>query len=215
VAAYTHGRDVEIIPNVVDTEYFSPSARRPPRGPFRFVAIAILVKSKGVHFLIEALSKVREIDAVLEVVGDGPERSRLERLAADLGLAGRVNFLGRLARGGVREALWRADALVVASVRETFGVVVVEAMSCGLPVVATISGGPEDVIEERSGVLVPPGDVDALAAALAELVRDRDVWTARRDEIRRRVEERFGERAVVQALLQMYGRALAAGEPRS
>lgn len=103
------------------------------------------------------------------VVGDGPLRETLHSLAAALGIAPRVEFLGRLPRAGVGEALRTADAFVLSSRAETFGVVLVEALVSGVPVISTACGGPQDIVEPGMGLLVPPGDVGAMADAMQRL----------------------------------------------
>src|SRR5207302_144452 len=123
----------------------------------------------------------------LRIVGEGPIRDGLERLCAERGIAGQVDFLGLLPASGVREELLAADAFVLASEVETFGVVVIEALACGRPVVVTASGGPDHLITAANGVLVPTGDPSALRDALREMRRRAaayDPVTIRSDALR-------------------------------
>ncbi|HWP85726.1 MAG TPA: glycosyltransferase, partial [Terriglobia bacterium] len=127
---------------------------------------------KGVDTALRALAEIP--GAVLAIAGDGEERRALERLAAELGLAARVRFLGPLPRAELPRLYAAADLLLATSfASETFGIGLVEAQACGLPVVASRFGGfPEVVDEGRTGLLVPPRDPQALAAAVRELLED-------------------------------------------
>jgi colanic acid/amylovoran biosynthesis glycosyltransferase len=133
--------------------------------------IGRLVDKKGVDVLVEALARLD--GARLEVVGDGPDRAALDQLAARLGVADRVRFRGKLPKAGVLAALARAQVAVIPSRVGAGGdmegtpVVLCEVMAAGVPVVASNLGGLGECIDDGlDGLLVPPGDVDALAAAL-------------------------------------------------
>jgi glycosyltransferase involved in cell wall biosynthesis len=129
---------------------------------------------KGIRPLLRAMPAVRAAcpDAALLVIGDGPIRAESERLAADLGIAASVRFTGY--RGDVPELLAAMDVMAApATAVEGLGYAVLEAMSAGVPVVASRCGGPaECLVHGESGLLVPPGDVAALAEGLAGLLRD-------------------------------------------
>src|SRR5207302_6621764 len=123
----------------------------------------------------------------LRIVGEGPIRDGLERLCAERGIAGQVDFLGLLPAAGVREELLAADALVLASEVETFGVVVIEALACGRPVVVTASGGPDHLVTAANGLLVSTGDPAALRDGLREMrgrAADYDRAAIRAEELR-------------------------------
>ena len=112
----------------------------------------------------------------LVVVGDGPERAALERMAAELGLDGRVEFRGSVPRSEVLRLFRAADASLLPSAWENFPHTVVEALAVGCPVIATAVGGvPEVVRDGENGLLVPPGDPTALAAAITRFFADRDL----------------------------------------
>ena len=105
------------------------------------------------------------------MIGDGPDRARLERHALELGLNGRVRFVGSVPRAEVLEALAGAQALVISSDWENFPHTAVEALALGTPLIATAVGGvPEIVSDGVNGLLVPPGRPDALAAAIARFL---------------------------------------------
>ncbi len=156
---------------------------RPRRRREKIVCVARLYDTKGHADLLRAFAALDGHGSeTLELVGDGPERERLETLAGDLGIAGRVRFLGGLPADAVRRILDDAGLFVLAAIPHPSGamdgipVALMEAMASGIPVVATsISGIPELVRDGETGLLVPPGDPTALAEAMSTLLRDREL----------------------------------------
>ncbi len=192
-----------VIPNTVDAQFFSlPEV---PRDGTRFVfsAIGNLTVNKAFDAIIHAFASrfAGLSDVRLEIGGTGPERSKLATLAQRLGVSDQVRFLGPLTRDQVRDAMWRANAFVLASRRETFGVVLVEALATGLPVIATRSGGPDDIITQDVGILVDSEDINALADAM-EYVRQSRLFDSSVN--RAYAVERFGHEVVGRALRSIY-----------
>jgi glycosyltransferase involved in cell wall biosynthesis len=199
--------DATVIPNFVRGSFFSPppNARRP--SPFQFITVAHLHPKKNISGLLEAFTEAfsAQDDVLLTIVGDGPKRSALEHQARGFGLNNRVSFRGALDRSTLRSALWEADAFVLPSRHETFGVVLIEAMATGLPVVATRCGGPEDIVTPATGLLVPPDDPKALAEALRTMRRTHDTYDA--DAVRASALDRFGPEPFVQRTRAFYEHA--------
>jgi len=203
---------IEIIPYTTSLpDVDSAPAERDGTGPVLFVGR--LVERKGVAHLIEAIARLGRGDegARLEIVGDGPERPGLEALAGRLGVASRVVFRGKIPPDELQASYARAAVCVLPSVldargdTEGLGVVLLEAMNHGTPVIASRVGGIPDIVEDGvSGLLVPPGDADALAAALRRL-RDDPVLARRLGEAgRRRLREQFSWPAIVRRWLDVY-----------
>lgn len=195
----------EVMPNIVDASFGERPLGEPPvDGSFTFLTVGGLTENKGLHLLLDAFACgfANDPSVRLRIGGHGPERARLERQAAQLGLAGRVEFLGALTRQQVAEELARAQALAHPSRYETFGVAIVEALAMGRPVVATRCGGPDAIVTARDGLLVPVDDVQALADALRQL-RDR-IGEYDAIAIRRSCLERFSEGAVISRLREAY-----------
>jgi glycosyltransferase involved in cell wall biosynthesis len=181
----------------------------PPGGRFVLV-VGRLVGQKGVDVAVRALAVLPD-DVRLAVLGDGPERPRLEALARELGVADRVLLPGRV--GDV--AAWlRAAELVLHPVRwEGFGLAVLEAMLAERPVVASaVSAVPELVVGGQTGLLVPPDDAGALAASAAELLADPERAARMGAAGLRRARAEFSVARMVDATLGVYERALGSSD---
>jgi glycosyltransferase involved in cell wall biosynthesis len=170
--------------------------------------VARLAPVKGVQYLLEALPRIRASvpEAVLVFVGDGELRPQLERRAQELGVDGAVRFLGL--RRDVHEIVHLFDVSVLPSLNEGMGKAAVEAMAAGKPVVASAVSGLQDVIRPGcSGILVPPGDPDALSRAVVDLLRDTDRARSLGEAARREAES-YGVEAMVARLEALYDRLL-------
>lgn len=172
-------KTIHVVPFGIDLNVFrpNPEASPPPR-PVRLIIAKHLRPKYGIHHLLQAMRIIVDSlkDVELTVVGEGPQRSELEALTDYLGLQDVVRFVGRVPHNRVVSLLQGSHIFVMPSVNdsETFGVAAAEAEATALPVVATRVGGvPEVVIDGETGLLVPPGDVDALAAALLHLIEHR------------------------------------------
>lgn len=168
IERYGMTANFEVVPNVVDTALFQPNPRKTPRPQKRLLFVGLLdrLHKKGIPDLLQALAHLPRRDWQLDLVGDGPTRAEYETLSAKLGLADRVTFHGYQSKPRVAQLMQESDIFVLPSLVETFGVVLIEALASGLPVVATRTAGPSELIAEEVGILAPPGDAAALAAAL-------------------------------------------------
>ncbi len=163
---------------------------------------------KSVDTLLDALVGVSAV--TLAIAGDGPERAALERRAHELGLDGRVRFLGSVSRDSVLRLFRAADASVLPSAWENFPHTVVEALAVGCPVIATGVGGvPEVVVDGENGLLVPPRDAAALTAAIARFFGDEDL-RARLAAAAARSVEGYSEQAVFATIEAELEKAAAA-----
>lgn len=188
-----------VVPCGVDVDAFSPDGPVAPRGERpRIVSVGRLVPRKGFETLICALPRIR--GAELVIVGgpaqadfaDDPQARQLRRLAAELGVADRVRLLGAVTRGEMPALLRSADVVACTPWYEPFGIVPLEAMACGVPVVATAVGGIRDtVVDDVTGRLVPPKDPARLGDAIASLLADRDRRSAMGAAGRERARARY------------------------
>jgi len=176
------GVDPAIIPfgAAVDAPAEPPPYTYDGARAFELLFVGRLVERKGVHLLLDALASLpAERRALLHVVGDGPDRAKLEEQARRLELGGRAIFHGFVSKEELQRRLETCDAFVLPAVvdakgdTEGLGVVLIEAMSYARPVIASAAGGIVDIVRDRrNGLLVPPGDAPALAAAIAGMMDD-------------------------------------------
>jgi D-inositol-3-phosphate glycosyltransferase len=215
---------ISVVPCGVNLSLFRPDgpvAARTP-GLRRIVCVTRLVERKGVGNLVVALADVEDTELV---IAGGPdpdelpsdhEYRRLVALAEDVGVAGRVHFTGRLERSDVPPLIRSADVVACVPWYEPFGIVPLEAMACGVPVLGSAIGGLLDtVVHGVTGLHVPPRRPDAIAAALSELLAD----PARRAAMGRagstRAHGRYGWRRIADSVISVYaevGEALKARE---
>lgn len=199
------------VPNVVAARFnVDETASNNNERPMRFLNLAIMTEKKGQMDLLAAFTRAfgdtsRSIE--LWMGGDGPLRNALEARAQELGISDRLRFLGQVPPSDVPALLGQVDVMVVASHYETFGVVAAEALKAGVPVVATRCGGPECIVTEGDGCLVPPGDPHALAGAMAEVADS--VGRFDRKAIIKRAKARFSGETVARQLTEVYEDVLA------
>jgi sugar transferase (PEP-CTERM/EpsH1 system associated) len=199
-----------VVHNGIDLERFGAVLRQPalPRG--RLVTVGRLDPIKDQATMLRAVKMAAgKIPALrLDIVGDGPSRQDLEALTADLGLEGRVTFLGYHA--DVAPLLSAADAFVLSSISEGVSIALLEAMASGLPAIATDVGGNREVIVDGvTGVLTAAGSAEAMAEAIVRLESDPGVLGRMGLASRRRVEEEFNLQRVVARYEALYRRCLA------
>jgi glycosyltransferase involved in cell wall biosynthesis len=175
-----------VIPDGVDTNRFVPI----PNGEREDVVLFVgsLIQRKGAKYLLSAIPEVlRSLpDYRLVLVGDGPQDHMLKALAEESGVSDRISFLGFQPQEEVRRWMQKAKLLVLPSLEEGLGVVLLEALACGTPVVASRVDGIPEVITPEVGVLVPPADGAALGLAIRSVLENQHTWA----EMSRRARER-------------------------
>ncbi len=219
---------IEVIPNFVDTDKFRPveTKRWDPLRRLFSGAGAIGVGSgsqrpkvlihnsnfrplKRVDEVVRIFAEVhRAVPSVLVLVGDGPERSRIEGMVREMRLAGVVCFLGK--QLNFLDVLRHSDVFLLPSETESFGLAALEALSCGIPVVASRVGGmPEVVTEGELGFLLPVGDTQGMVASVLRLLRDRALYEEISRTARARVEEKWKREPMVTQYENYYRRVLS------
>ncbi|HSC88184.1 MAG TPA: glycosyltransferase family 4 protein [Polyangiaceae bacterium] len=214
---HDRGQVVELVENAVDLAVFAGSGEHQQRvenATTRLVFSGRLVAWKGLPLLLEALARLERSDVELRILGDGEQRQELEALVARLGLSERVAFLGFLPQRRCAEELGQADVLVLPSVYECGGAVVLEAMAMGLPVIAHRWGGPADYLDEQCGILLDPELpldqlIDAWAAAIRSLVEVPERRAALGRVGREKVRREFTWPSKIEQISAIYARARA------
>ena len=192
---------IQVVPNFSPLAPFTP----PPDRPAAIVALGRMVRKKGFHILLEALAELRRRDVTLPPVqlgGDGPLRKKLQQAALQLGIGDLVRFAG-----------WQTDPVafldqgtvfVLPSLDEPFGIVLLEAMARGLPIIATSTRGPREILDAASAILVPPGDSAALAGALLQALAQPAAARARAAHATACFVTRYSAAVVVPQLVDVY-----------
>lgn len=214
---------VELVENGVDMQLWAQPSRTCPQdaagGVTQFVFMGRLVDWKAVDLLLHAFVRVPTHNRVsLTVIGDGPEGPALRALATELGVAadsagqeGRVHFAGWKTQAECADLLRQHDVLVLPSVWECGGAVVLEAMACGLPVLATKWGGPCDYLDPACGILVPPDSREQLIAGLADGMQRLSASTELRQTLgtagRQRAQALFDWDKKLDRMLAIYAQA--------
>jgi N-acetyl-alpha-D-glucosaminyl L-malate synthase BshA len=209
---------IDVIPNFVDVDRFTPAAdaERAGRGggPPVIVHVSNFRPLKRLDDVVEVFARVRAArPARLCLIGDGPERARIEAAIAARGLGADVELLGE--RADLPALLRGADVFLLPSEIESFGLAALEALACGVPVVASSVGGlPEVVTDGEVGFLRPVGDVAAMATAVARLLDDQPLRRRMGTAARRLVESRYALGPAVDRYLDVYLRVLSSPRPR-
>ncbi|CAI3195029.1 glycosyltransferase [Clostridium neonatale] len=197
-------RDIMVIPNMVDLNLFYIDNNKNKK--FTFFSCAFLEEGKGMGDLIKAFSMAfKGQDVILNIGGDGSTKNSLEELAKEINIDEQVNFLGALSRELVSEEMRKCDAFALPSEHETFGVVYIEALACGKPVIGANNGGAEDIIEEYNGIIANKNDVDSIKDALIEIKENYNIYN--KNLIRKKVVDKYSEEVLVECIKGVYKEA--------
>lgn len=197
--------DVRFIPNMLDPGFARPLPLvEKSNHVFTFFNVAELTEKKGHALLLDAFASAFKGQSSVRLVigGAGSLLNALKHQCAALGITSQVEFSGMLDRESLRRQMMQADVFVLPSLFETFGVVVIEAMSCGKPVIATICGGPEHILDDSTGQLIPAGDAPALSQAMRDMQQQIRVYDA--DLIRSKALAAYGPESVARSIEQVY-----------
>ncbi|TMP36626.1 glycosyltransferase [Pseudoalteromonas rubra] len=201
----------QYIPNIVSNDFLlhQINSEKTSKENFHFINVCALLPKKRVDILIKAFAiACKTLNNIsLDIGGDGPEATRLQELVTELGLNDRVSLLGSLTRDQVKEKMYEADVFVLSSEYETFGVVVVEALALGKPVIATKCGGPETIVSNEVGTLIEKNSPEAMAEAMIQMYRQYEKFD--KYEIRAYCDREFSEHSVVGRLVETYHTAIS------
>ena len=194
--------DALVVHNLVGEGFdYTPTSQR---STFNFVTVGSLFHVKGYDILIDAFAKIASVNNNfrLTVVGDGNQRPLLQQLITKHNLQSKVSLVGRKSRAEVADILLNSDVYVSSSRNENFSVSVLEALSIGLPVVATICGGIRECINDSNGLLVPTENVDLLSDAMLKI--SQNISNYNRESIARDFENRFSTTSIVNNLVSIF-----------
>jgi L-malate glycosyltransferase len=202
-------RNVYVIPNVIEVDKFYLSEKQ----DHETLNIGILGGMgnyrKGLDILIKSVSLLKDMDLMVHIGGDGILLEKFKKLAKESGVFEKCKFYGEILTEDIPGFYSRLDVFVLASRDETFGVVVVEAMASGLPVIATDCGGPKEIITRDTGLLVEKENPAELARAIKYISENLHLYN--RDSIRKYTEEKFGQMSFVESVTHFYQDVLREG----
>ncbi len=195
---------VVIVPNGVDTQRFVPRPQTERQKVILFVGS--FIERKGVRHLLAAAPQIlRRLPGYrIDLIGEGPQEAELRALADRLGVTDRVAFRGFLPQTDVADAMQRSRLFVLPSLEEGLGVVLLEALACGTPIVASNVDGIPDVVAPEVGALVPPAQPDELADAVVAMLAEPVRWAERSTNARARAVEQFDWQVVAARYVRLY-----------
>ncbi len=198
-------KETYVIPNLVDTEYYSLIDKNNKKY-FTFLSACGLKKNKSIDLVIRAFhnafSKNEKVN--LLIAGDGDERDNLENLVIELDETDRIKFFGRYSKEQSKEIFADASAFVLTSKVETFGIVYIEALSSGVPCIATKGQGAEDIIDETNGIKVEYGNLDELSDAMRYIYENHDKYDKKK--LREDCINRFSKDTICKQIEKVYSR---------
>ncbi|WP_418222531.1 glycosyltransferase [Clostridium isatidis] len=201
----TGREDIKVINNLIPTDNFYIS--NPKNEDFTFFSLAFLEGEKGMDVLIKAFAKYfRNRKAKLIIGGDGSQKEELKKLSKSINIEKQVEFLGALKREDVAHYMSNCDAFVLASKHETFGVVYIEALASGKPIIGTYNGGAEDIINRNNGLIVEVDNIDALGKAMVEIKENINFYNS--EEIRKECIKKYSKEAVTKKIIDVYNSLL-------
>lgn len=192
-----------VVPNLVDESYFTLAPQKQHQN-FTFFSLGDISSEKGFEDLIKAAASAlkKEKNIKFRIGGKGKSLKKYRKMANDLKIEENITWLGHLSQKQVLKELHQCNAFILPSHHESFGMVFLEALSCGRPVIATRCGGPEDFVREDNGLLVDTGNIKMMASAIIKIRRDIDRFKP--EKIRAGIIKKYSSQAVSRELIKLY-----------
>jgi phosphatidylinositol alpha-1,6-mannosyltransferase len=201
--------DYEVVPNGIDELHFSPPVKQKSASELRLVTVARLLERKGIQVILKACAEPEPLPVNLTIIGTGHFQGRLQALAEELGISDRVHFAGYVSNQDLPKFYRSVDAFILPSDTESFGLVFAEAMSCGLPILASNVGGiPEIVRHGVDGLLCPRARPDMLRRNIETLLDDRQTLHRMGRSGRKRILDYFTWSRAAEDYLHIYNSVL-------
>ena len=199
------GVEAEVVCDMVSDVFLQPVIPEKTTKPFVWLAVGSLIQRKGYDVLIEAFAQLDNAEQLI-IIGSGTENERLHAQVEQLGIADRIRFTGMLDKQAIVSLMNESNAFVLPSRSETFGVVYIEAMAMGLPVIATPCGGPEHFVNSDNGLLVDIDNVEQLTKAMRHM--ETTIYKYQPETIRAYVQERFSAKAIAGQLEEIFEKVI-------
>ncbi len=206
-----HIPHTHFIPNLTDEDFFKPSSKIEKSKVFTFFTLARMEAQKDIPTLLYAIQKVLKTqkDIQFRIGGEGTQLKNYQQLATSLGIAENIKWLGMLNRTQALKEFQQVHAFVLSSLHETQGVVWVEAIACGIPIIATRCGGPECIVTPQNGILVEKSNPEALAKAMEKIIQNYANYSP--EKIRQDFLERFSKKVITAQIYALYQQVIERG----
>lgn len=200
---YCRKKNIHIIPFGIDLDLYKPAYKKKKKNIVKIGFVKHLYEIYGPHILIEAMNHIKS-EVTVYIAGKGPLRAELENLIQKYGL-NNVNLVGHIDNKNIPYFLMDIDIFVMPSLRESFGVSAIEAQAMGIPVISSnIEGVNEAVLDQKTGVLIPPNDPVRLANAIDDLIKDQEKYDYLSSNCRAFVEQSFDWKKNVNSIIELY-----------
>jgi L-malate glycosyltransferase len=195
-------RDIKVIPNLIDTSRFYITIKKKTDSFNIGILGGMSNYRKGLDILLNAVSLIKDLDFTIHIGGDGTLLDKFKDLARDLGIYEKCRFYGEIPAENVPSFFSKLDIFILASRDETFGVVIIEAMAAGLPVIATDCGGPKGIITKENGLLIPAENPAEMASAICQMTKNIQDYNP--EVIREYAVKHFGQETVSANIIALY-----------
>lgn len=194
------GVDSIVIPNMVGKEFYYRAQNCTTRKTIQLITTGRLIPEKHFDMLIKAIANISSSTLSLRIIGNGSEKNKLQRLITKLHIEDRVQLMGHKSKQEIVELLQDSDIFVLPSQSETFGVAYIEALACGLPIIATDCGGPRDIVTHSNGLLIPTNNQQALEQAIIQMSNNLSSYDKK--AIAEDCQKRFSSNNIAQLITQ-------------
>lgn len=196
--------EIDLLPNIVDDFFFQKVLLSQETNQYIFLHVGNLDKNKNQELLIKSFEKLAKLNSnvYLKIVGDGYMRRQLKFLTKKLSIEKQVIFLGRINQENVRNEMMKSNCFILSSNVETFGVVLIEALACGLPLISTKCGGPEDIVNDGNGILIDVGSQLQLENAMLCMYKNAKNYD--KETLISEADEKFGKKIFLEKVMKYY-----------
>lgn len=196
------GFDSTVVPNMVGKEFHYLTNNKGEKKFIQLITTGRLVPEKHFDMLIQAVAKISSLPLKLSIIGNGPEMPKLQLLINKLQLTDKVLLMGHKSKQEIVALLQQSDIFVLPSQSETFGVAYIEALACGLPIIATDCGGPRDIVTKENGLLIPTNQQTALEEAITQMSNNLNQYD--RQSIADDCQKRFSSEVIAKLLTKIF-----------
>lgn len=195
------GFDSIVIPNMVGKEFHYLTTYQKEKKSIQLITTGRLIPEKHFDMLIQAIANISSLKLQLYIIGNGSEKQKLQKLVEKLQVTDKIQLLGHKSKQEIVTLLQQSDIFVLPSQSETFGVAYIEALACGLPIIATDCGGPRDIVTQKNGLLIPINDQQALEQAIIQMSHNLNLYD--KQSIAQECQKRFASDNIAKHIAQI------------